>query len=53
MEQNAIINPILNKKAIILIVKNNQKAVQEAVTKKLYMHVFTSSKMALLKKIQN
>lgn len=52
VKQNVIINCIPTKKAIALTGENNQKAIQETITKESYNHVFTSPEIILLKKFK-
>lgn len=50
VKQNKIINyKLLQKKLIILNSKNNHKHIQDEITCRCYIHIFTSFKIALLK----
>ena len=51
-EQNSLINRIASGKAIALTGENNQKAVQQSITRQNYTHVFTSPEIALWKKFK-
>lgn len=51
-KQNVMINCIPTRKAIALTCENNQKAVQETITKESYNHVFISPEIALSKKFK-
>lgn len=42
----------MSKKAIALIGKNNQKVIQQSITRQNYTHIFTSPKIILSKKFQ-
>lgn len=48
-----MINFILNKKAIILISKNNQKFFQQLIVNKNYIYVFIRHKITLSKKFKS
>lgn len=47
-----MVNCIFIGKAIALTSENNQKVVEEAITKKFYINVFTSPEIALSKKFR-
>ena len=51
-EQNSMINRIASGKAIALTGENNNKAVQQAIARQNYTHVFTSPEIALSKKFK-
>lgn len=51
-EQNSMINQIASGKAIALTGENNNKAVQQAIARQNYTHVFTSPEIALSKKFK-
>lgn len=53
VEQSKIITCILQKKGIVLNNENNNKWVLDNIAKKDYTHVFTSYKIALLKRFKN
>lgn len=51
-KQSKIINCLPYEKAIVLNKENNQKHMQDKITQGHYINVFTSPKIALLKKFK-